>query len=325
VELDLQKAKLKFVLQLFKNYGCRVEGIRDLIVKNPARLSYLPKKTLKLKLEFFKAVDFSPADVEDLLTFGPSIFQRNVQNQLLPSYEYLMSILITTENVNSSIKRFPWLLFSDLQKNLAPNIAVLRECGVSNQRISTLLKIHPRTTTQKPDRFIEIINEVKKMGFDPCKSHFVAAIMIMSGMTKSNLEKKKEVFRKWGWLDEEILEAFKKMPNCMATSDKKLEMAMDLLVNKMGWDASEVAKCPHAVMHSLENWTIPRCLVIESLLSKGLFTDVRLKKVIHPKNNVFLKKYVAPYSAEFPELLTIFESKVVSQEPEEDKLSIDVC
>ncbi|KAL8097123.1 hypothetical protein AgCh_030286 [Apium graveolens] len=108
------------------------------------------------------------------------------------------------------------------------------------------------------------------MGFDPGKSHFARAINVWSQLSKETRERKWDVYTIWGWSDDEIVLAFKKHPNIMVTSEEKIQRVMDFLVNKMGWNASQVSSCPHALMHSLEKWTQPRCLVVKFLLSKGV-------------------------------------------------------
>uniref|UniRef100_A0A5B7APZ1 Transcription regulator mTERF family n=1 Tax=Davidia involucrata TaxID=16924 RepID=A0A5B7APZ1_DAVIN len=148
------------------------------------------------------------------------------------------------------------------------------------------------------------------MGFDPSKNSFVNAMLVLTGNSKSTWERKLEVYRKWGWSDDEILLAFKKNPKCMATSEKKINQVMDFLINKMGWNASDVAGCPMALFSSLENWTIPRCLVIQLLLSKGLIKkDISLSSVIALVERQFLNKFVTKYQIRFPALLNLYQGE----------------
>ncbi|KAM7482891.1 hypothetical protein LguiB_007474 [Lonicera macranthoides] len=305
---EIPERKRNYILSLFKTYGFTDTQISTLLIKRPVLLSYHPQKTLKPKLDFFKSIGVSPNDFENILTVDPFVISRNLENQVLPSYKYLKSVLHTNENVIAAIKRSTRLLKQDLLKFLAPNIAHLRESGVPGCRILMLLRTQPRALIQVPDRFIEIIKEIKRMGFDPSEIKFTNAIYGSTGFSKSTWERKCGVYRKWGWSDDEILAAFKKAPAAsMAASEKKIEMVMDFLVNKMGWDASDVVECPSVVLHSLENWTIPRCLVVQFLLSKGLIKDKCLKMVITSNKKRFFIKFVDPYRAEFPEVLNLYE------------------
>ncbi|KAA8519462.1 hypothetical protein F0562_013718 [Nyssa sinensis] len=191
-------------------------------------------------------------------------------------------------------------------------MAVLRDHGVPESRISLFLKSQPNAFMRIPEQFRGIVEEVKEMGFDPSKWNFLYAIRGLTGFSKSTRERKSEVYRTWGWSADEIILAFKKTPACMAISEKKINKVMDFLINKMGWTASDVARCPAAFCSSLENWTIPRCLVVQLLLSKSLIKkDFSLTTVIASKEKEFLNKFVTKYQINFPELLNLYERKSV--------------
>jgi mTERF domain-containing protein len=287
--------------------------ISSLIVKRPVLLSYDPEKHIKPKLDFFKSIAFSPSDMEDILSLDPFIFDRNLETQMIPSYQYLKSVLHKDADVNFAIRRCTWVLKQDARQTIAPNVEVLRESGVPCDRILWILKNYARSLIQMPDKFMKITEEVKKMGFDPRTFNFLEAIRILMGGSDLISEKKK-LYKKWGWSDEEVLTAFMKAPAFLIRSEKKVDNIMDFLVNKMGWNSSDVAGCPQVFYHSLEGWIIPRCSVYRFLLSKGLIKEKRIATLLKEKKGIFLKRYVEAYSVEFPELLTIYQPKVVSVE-----------
>uniref|UniRef100_A0A5B7AMB6 Mitochondrial transcription termination factor family protein n=1 Tax=Davidia involucrata TaxID=16924 RepID=A0A5B7AMB6_DAVIN len=304
------------VVSLFRTYGFTETEISGLVSRRPELLSYYnPNKALKPKLEFFNSIGVSSSDLVNILSVDPAVLKRNLEKQIIPSYQFLKNILHNDASVIATIKRSSWVLKQDLRKYIEPNIAVLRDHGVAESRISKFLKTQPRAFMQIPKRFRAVVDEVKEMGFDPSKWSFLIAIHVLTGFSKSNWERKWEVYRKWGWSDDEILLAFKKNPKCMATSEKKINQVMDFLINKMGWNASDVAGCPMALFSSLENWTIPRCLVIQLLLSKGLIKkDISLSSVIALVERQFLNKFVTKYQIRFPALLNLYEGKAASVE-----------
>lgn len=118
------------------------------------------------------------------------------------------------------------------------------------------------------------MDEVKKIGFNPSKTSFVLAINALRAMNKSTWENKVEVYKKWGWIQDEILVAFKKHPSCMIVSEDKIDGVMDFLVNKMGWESSLVAKRPKIITQSLEKRIVPRNAVYQALLLQGLIKDI---------------------------------------------------
>ncbi|MBA0803254.1 hypothetical protein Gohar_013491 [Gossypium harknessii] len=51
-----------------------------------------------------------------------------------------------------------------------------------------------------------------------------------------------DVYKKCGWSEEEILDAFKNHPSIMVASEGRIETLMDFFVNVMGFKASYIAK-----------------------------------------------------------------------------------
>ncbi|KAA8519384.1 hypothetical protein F0562_013640 [Nyssa sinensis] len=300
------------VLSLFRTYGFTETEISGLISRRPELLSYNPDKALKPKLDFFNSIGVSSSVLVKILLMDPAVLKRNLENQIIPSYQFLKIVLHTDENVIATIKRSSWVLKLDLRKYIEPNIAVLRDHGVPEFRILSFLKTQPRAFMQLPERFSTIVEEVKEMGFDPSKWNFLNAIHALTGFSKSTWDRKSEVYRKWGWSNDEILLAFKRKPMCIAASEKKINQVMDFLINKMGWTASDVARCPVVFLSSLENWTIPRCLVVQLLLSKGMIKKhFSLMSIIAAEEKRFVNKFVTNYQVKFPELLNLYGRKSI--------------
>jgi hypothetical protein len=127
----------------------------------------------------------------------------------------------------------------------------------------------PGSAFLKHSKFVEIVKEVKDMGFDPFRSMFVQAIRVLIGMKKANWENKLEVYGRWGWSKDETLLAFKKRPLIMITSESKITKVMDYLINKMGYPSSDIARIPLIVCFILEERIIPRCSVVQIFSVEG--------------------------------------------------------
>ncbi|KAL7210403.1 hypothetical protein ACSBR1_031875 [Camellia fascicularis] len=162
------------------------------------------------------------------------------------------------------------------------------------------------------DRFRKIVNEVKKMGFNPVSLKFVIAFQAVSSMSKLTWEKKVEVYKKWGWSEDEILVAFEKYPWCMMASKHKIMRVMEFFVNKMGWDSSFLARSPILIGFSLEKRIVPRCAVYQVLLSKGLIknNNFNLANMLKKPEKWFLKKVVNCHEEEVPGLLKLYKEKL---------------
>ncbi|MBA0803255.1 hypothetical protein Gohar_013491, partial [Gossypium harknessii] len=80
------------------------------------------------------------------------------------------------------------------------------------------------------------------MGFSPERFTFILAVIVLGLMSKSTWETKFDVYKKCGWSEEEILDAFKNHPSIMVASEGRIETLMDFFVNVMGFKASYIAK-----------------------------------------------------------------------------------
>ena len=65
---------------------------------------------------------------------------------------------------------------------------------------------------------------------------------------------------------------------------------------------------PVLLGYSLERRIIPRCSVLQALLSKGLIEKTFVPHSLLCAEEVFLQKFVTPY--EDPELLKVYEEKL---------------
>ncbi|CAL5337840.1 unnamed protein product [Camellia sinensis] len=102
-----------------------------------------------------------------------------------------------------------------------------------------------------------------------------------------------EVYGKWGWSEEQTIQAFGKNPWCMMASEEKIMAVMDFYVNTMGWESSRIARRPKFVSLSLEKRIVPRCSVVQVLLSKGLIDKKRLRlaTLLESTESSFLEKF----------------------------------
>lgn len=79
------------------------------------------------------------------------------------------------------------------------------------------------------------MEKVKEMGFNPPSMSFVLAVTVLNFMPKSSWDRKLDVYKKWGWSEKEVIEAFRKNPSYMIVSEEKTVRRMDFLVKGMGF------------------------------------------------------------------------------------------
>ncbi|XP_057461143.1 transcription termination factor MTERF8, chloroplastic-like [Actinidia eriantha] len=300
------------VLNLLRTHGFTQTQISILVRKRPLLLLANPDKTLLPKIEFFQSLGISRTDLARSLSSTPALLERSLDNQIVPCYNYLKSVLQSDKKVVAAMNHTHSVFLKDLRKYLLPNIDVLREIRVPESSISYLLNHFPEAIMENPNRFSEVVNEVKEMGFDPLKMNFVQAVHAISGDgNKLIWGRCYKAYKKWGWSEDDILSAFRKHPNCMLLSEKKISQAMDVFVNKMGRHSKEIARCPAVLIFNLERRIIPRSSVIRVLSSKGLLKkEFSLATIFTKVEKYFLERFVTKYEEEVPQLLSVYQGKM---------------
>ncbi|GAU41852.1 hypothetical protein TSUD_365990 [Trifolium subterraneum] len=181
----------------------------------------------------------------------------------------------------------------------------MRDFGVCDSGIARLILTGPSILGSTD--LIDTLEEVKGLGFYPSTSTFVIALVAKKCMSKQLWDEKVDAFKKWGWSDEDIVEAFRKSPHCMLVSVNKINLLMDFWVNQLGWDATAIVKQPKVFDSSLERRIIPRAAVVQYLLKKGLLRKkASLTAPFVVSDKLFLDKYINRYKEESSYLLKLY-------------------
>ncbi|GKV31543.1 hypothetical protein SLEP1_g40222 [Rubroshorea leprosula] len=300
------------VISFLSNHGFSQTQIRSFIRKCPNLLLCNPEKSLLPKFNFFYSKGLSRPELAALLSKHPYVLRRGLISHIIPNYNFFKNLVGSGDDkVLLAFKRYAGVLCGDFKSLAPPNISLLREHGVAESGIVNLLMNQPRVVQAKHDKFSSVVQELKKKGFDPRKYAFLDAISAMLQMSKGTLERKFNVYREWGWSEEQALHAFEKFPYCMIYSEYKITTAMDFLVNKMGLSPSYIAEIPTLLSYSLKKRIIPRCSVLQALVAKGLIKDgFKMSTVVSITEDKFLQKYVTCYKEEAPLLMKLYQENL---------------
>ncbi|KAK6930136.1 Transcription termination factor, mitochondrial/chloroplastic [Dillenia turbinata] len=299
------------VLALLKAHDFSKSQISHVIGQAPQVLGSDPQRTLLPKLDFFRSVGFSEAEIAKIISAAPSIFKRSLKNQLIPSYNYFKNLLGSHKNAIAAIKRFSTVLLFDLDTYVVPKIEILRQHGVPDKNIVTLLTYQPRVIMTTTDIFKDTVEDVKKMGFNPLRLKFVLAIHAKRAMNLSTWERKIEVFKKWGWSEEDVLVAFGKNPWCLMASEDKIMRVMNFLVNEIGFESSSIVKRPAVFTLSLEKRIVPRCSIIQILVSRGLLKrNSGFLRMLDISEKDFLKSVTSFCKEDASKLVKMYREKL---------------
>ncbi|TKY72628.1 Mitochodrial transcription termination factor-related [Spatholobus suberectus] len=253
------------VIAFFRNNGFTSSQINSIVRRAPNVLTCDPHKRVFPKFEFFLSKGASSSDVVELVSRSPRILYSSLENNIIPSYELVRRFLQSDKKTMDCIISCGHFFDTD---RVVRNVRLLTDDGVTDSNISYLLR--RRLSIILCSGMKGALDEVKEMGFDPSKLKFVIALLAKRIIPKSRWEAKVDAFKSWGWSEELFLRVFKKQPLFMLVSQEKINRIMRFWVNRLGWDPLALTGRPEMFGFSLEKRIIPRALVVQYLLAKGL-------------------------------------------------------
>ncbi|GAV74899.1 mTERF domain-containing protein [Cephalotus follicularis] len=297
------------VIDFFKKHGFSQTQITSIIRSYPRVLLSKTHKTMLPKISFFYSKGASLLDVSRIFVTNPKLFRSSLKKKIVPCFNFFNKFLKSEEKTILAIKRFPFTLPSDAEALITSKIDILGEIGVPLSNAAALLRTPRVVFSCSTDRFNEVVKEVKSMGFNPLSPMFVVATRAMAELSKPTLEKKIDIYKRWGWSKEDVLVAFGKHPTILKLSEMKITRGMDFFVNKMGLESLFIAKYPYLLSYSFEKRILPRCSVIQILFSKGLMSSNFVKSLV-VSEEMFLERFVTPYDDQVPHLLKLYQEKM---------------
>lgn len=298
------------VLEFLRAHGFTKSHISRLISQHPFLILANPEKTLKPKIEFFESIGFGEADLCRIIRARSKILLHSLENRIIPNVDLLRKYVVTNHNLIRALKVYPDVVVCNVQKKLMPNISTLCAHGVPEVNIGRLIMLHPISLVYGVDQFKEVVNEVHKMGFSPLSRSYILAVRSMITLSRSGWRRKKELLMNYGWSETEFQNAFIVQASFMRTSEKKIMELMNFYTNKVGLKPSDVARCPNLFLVSLKKRIIPRCSVIDVLMTKGLIKEkiINLTTVLSMSKKLFDEKFVN--QVKFPEVVTAYQQEI---------------
>ncbi|CAH2047978.1 unnamed protein product [Thlaspi arvense] len=135
-------------------------------------------------------------------------------------------------------KKWPFALkFSE--KKITQTFETLKRCGLLENEVMSLLKRNPQFIRISEEDIVNSVETLIDLGFSRDKF----ALMI------------------------------KRYPQCIGFSAETVKKKTEFLVKKMKWPLKSLVSHPQVFGYSMEKRIVPRCNVIEALMSKGLLGD----------------------------------------------------
>jgi len=292
------------VLRFFKESGFSDAHIKCIVSKNSSLLlTTNVDTTLRPKIIAMKEFDFSESEIHHLVSTNP--FCLSLCNHA--KIEFWKNFLGSKRKLFNALIRSRGLFGSNLDTNIMPKISFLRGIGNSNHLIASMISSHPNFILRNLDSIKRLSKQVEGMGFSYGSRSFCVMLISLCQISTETLDSKMKLLRSFGWSEAEALLAFRKVPRLLETSEKKMKVTMEFLVNQAGAAPSYVMKCPKLLMLSLERRMIPRNHVVRLLETKGLLKKIpSLFSFMTISEKKFMEKYVFPCQEKMPELLQAY-------------------
>ncbi|KAI3513654.1 hypothetical protein L1887_20991 [Cichorium endivia] len=284
------------VIDFLRNYNLSESDIKSVVLAHPQILLRKVDKTLEPKFKILFEVGFSGPDLVAVIKKDPNLLVRGLHTSIIPAINLLRRILGSKEKIVKAIKRSHWPFYGKFFKS---NVLLLEKHGVSIKDIERVIIRNPRLVTQSPARVEEKLAEVEReFGITPRSKMFSYGLSAVCSMNQSNLQKKFEVFKSFGWSDSDICIIAKSQPICFTHSEERLSKGLDFFMKELGYTPSWLATRGSLLMYSLEKRVKPRYQVYRVLQDKGV--NKEFHSMLCLSNIDFVKQIVERHKEEIP-------------------------
>ncbi|KAJ4825161.1 hypothetical protein Tsubulata_032176 [Turnera subulata] len=295
------------VIKCLKAYGFADTHIGKVIEKYPQLLRCRAEPTLRPKLDYLIQIGFVDQLLPDLISKDPFILQRSLDH-LEARHRLLRPYFGSEERFIKGIFRNSWLFSRSFQKSLNANLDLLAQEGVPHSCVGTLILAQSTAITRSPERFASIVSTVKCIGIGPPSSPgFIKGVAALSSMSESRWNKKIELFKSFGWSEEEFWLACRRFPYIIPLSDEKITNIINFCMDTIELERQDLVSNVRLLSLSLEGRIRPRWNVLQVLKSNNLVgEDIGVVWPLIMSDKSFLQRYVTSYADKIPELLEMY-------------------
>ncbi|KAF8772599.1 hypothetical protein HU200_005559 [Digitaria exilis] len=254
-------------------------------------------------LAFLSGLGLSDADIAAAVAYDPKLLCSEIaclvlvdparfrRPTVVSKLQYYVPLFGSFENLLQALRSNAYLLSSDLEGVVKPNVAFLMECGLDACDIAKLSFPVPRLITTNPERVRAMVERAEAVG-------------VPRGTSEEKIAAKVEFLKKtFRWSDAEVGVAVSKLPLVLKHSKDRLHRMSEFLITQVGLEPEYIAHRPALLTYSLERRLMPRHCVVKFLKEKGLLEQDRsYYTAVQVSENVFVEKFICPYSEAAPSL-----------------------
>ncbi|KAH7860632.1 hypothetical protein Vadar_015893 [Vaccinium darrowii] len=298
------------VVQFLKQLGFSDTHIRSSIRLKPSILFSNVDKTLKPKVQFFQDLGFTGPDLGKFISTHSHVLFYSLERTLIPCVDIIKKTLVNDENSQDLIRvlqRSYWLSAKPALR-LKGNIALLENCGILGSQLSMLLKKRPWLFFVSETALRDLVSRVVDMGFSVDSRMLVHAMCTVSGMSAETCRRKIELFRTFGFSEDECMDMFRRAPGLLGTSEGKLKFGMEFFLYDVKLERSALFSWPTCLMYSMGERIIPRYRVLQVMKGKRLLKkEPSLLNVLDLSEEKFLEKFILRFRDDAEELLVAYK------------------
>nr|GEW00493.1 mitochodrial transcription termination factor [Tanacetum cinerariifolium] len=301
------------VLTLLKRFNFNHTQIKDLVSWVPKVLLYRASQTLEPKIKVFLDLGLSGSDLISLLKRNPSLFELGLHSRIVPTIEYLRGIMGSDEKVVETINRSRWLFSSSVAlKMFCTNVEMLRMFGFSDEQIGKFVHKNAMHFTQPSEWLTSKLDWIEgKVGVSRGSIEFFRCFHAIASSSLDTMEKKMEVYRGFGFSDDELSLLFKNQPYCFALSEDTIRDKLSFFVGELEYTPSYLATCPSLFSLSLEKRVKPRNEVLKILKERMLLGSKSLITLVNYSELRF-QEFLKRFENEVPSLYETYASSLSS-------------
>ncbi|KAG6495815.1 transcription termination factor MTERF8, chloroplastic-like [Zingiber officinale] len=296
------------VLAFLKSYGFDDASVKKLLRYSPKCLLLDVEKTLAPKFRAFEDLGLSPSDIVHLVRSNPRTV-RIKHERTVPKIEFWQGLLGSKDALVKLFKRNRAILSYSIEKKIQPNLELLRECGLDGPKHTSVLRYCPQIAAQNADFLKTLISRAEDLGVPQTSGMFHITLRALLMVSPEKFKMQMELFRSFGWSEDNFVAAFQKCPTFTQGSLTALQRKMEFLINEVGYASSFIAIRPILLIMSLERRLIPRHRILATLKSRGhCESDYKVTSYMMASETKFVEKYIIFYKDRYPDLSELYAS-----------------
>ncbi|XP_074559291.1 transcription termination factor MTERF8, chloroplastic-like [Curcuma longa] len=296
------------VLAFLKSYGFDDASVKRLVHYFPKCLLLDVEKTLAPKFRAFEDLGLSPSDIVHLVRSNPFTVKMKHESTV-PKIEFWQDLLGSKDALVKLFKSNHWFLGYSIKKKIQPNLELLRECGLDGPKLAFMLRNCPLIVAQNADFLQSLISRTEDLGVPRTSGMFPCTLFALFKVSPEKFKMQMELFRSFGWSEDDFVVAFQKCPTFPHKSSMSLQRKMEFLINEAGYASSYIATRPILLTLSLERRLLPRHRILATLKSRGhCERDYKVTTYMVDTEAQFLEKYIILYKDKYPDLSELYAS-----------------